>query len=218
MKKQFLRMVSVLVVVAALLSLASCKSGGQSTLRQEFVDNGKNQPYSQNVPLQEMDFDIYFKDIINKMGNAAVEINDNRKIVLSNDIEYFENKNDREPALVLKKGTTIYIHDLRSGIMEGYGLWAWPDYEAGWRYGKPLADNYTDIRTTSIAKSYFVKLEQLALAADDYYNQNDCFNRYSPEEFRKGHLLFMDKILYLEGAFCSPDLEANYSRRDELSG
>lgn len=218
MKKQFLRMVSVLLFVAVLLPLASCKSEGQSALRQEFADNGKNQPYSQKVPLQEMDLDIYFKAIFSEMGSGGTELNDNRKIILSNDVEYFENKNDREPALVLKKGTTIYIHALRSDIMEGYGLWTWPDYEAGWRYGKPFADNYTDIQTSSLTKSYFVKQEQLASVADDYYNQNECFNRYSPEEFRKRHLLFMDRVLYLEGAFCSPELEANYSRRDELSG
>ena len=43
MKKQFLRTVSVLLFMAVLLPLASCKSEGQSALRQEFADNGKNQ-------------------------------------------------------------------------------------------------------------------------------------------------------------------------------
>ena len=132
MKKQFLPFtVSVLLFMAVLLPLASCKSENQSALRQRIWGlTGKISRIRRRAPLQEMDLDIYFKAIFNEMGSGGTELNDNRKIILSNDVEYFENKNDREPALVLKKGTTIYIHALRSDIVEGYGLWTWPDYRS----------------------------------------------------------------------------------------
>ena len=219
MKKQFMRTVSVLLFMAVLLPLASCKSEGQSALRQEFVDNGKNQPYSQKVPLQEMDFDIYNQKYFNSWAAGAHAQDYERKMILPSDIEYYENKNDSEPALVLKKGTEVYMETIHGpDILVGYGLWCWPDYEAGWRYGEPFTDRFVECQYIGIRKKYFVKTEQLIPVADEFYHLNDNSGRYSPEEFRKRHLLFMDRVLYLEGAFCSSELEANYSRREELSG
>ena len=217
MKKQFLRTVSVLLFMAVLLPLASCKSEGQSALRQEFADNVKNQPYSQKVPLQEIDFDIYKQKYFNSW--AAATHTQDYKMVLQSDIEYYETKNDPEPALVLKKGTEVYMETVHGpDTLVGYGLWCWPDYEAGWRYGEPFTDRFVECQYIGTRKKYFVKTEQLIPVADEFYDLNDNSGRYSPEEFRKIHRLGIDRVLYWEGAVCSPALEANYSRRDELSG
>ena len=207
-------LISALLMVSFLLG---CKSGAQNTLKEEFKDNGKNQPYAQGIPLPEMDFTVYFPYVTD--GVAAINMGYTRNINLPCDVDYFQSKGDKAPALTLQKGTEVYIlsRNNPNGIHIGYGLQCWPDYEAGWRYGQPLITH--DFPLSAIIAEdptmYYVKTEQLLAVAGEFYDTNKI-STISRTEYQKKSVLFIDRCLYLNGAFCSPDLIDHFNHRDEL--
>lgn len=77
-------------------------------LKEFFRENGKNEPYARGVPLHEMDFSEYWK-YFKEIGDDLMIHNEPETVVLPCDVEYFLHKEDKTPALVLKKGTEVYI-------------------------------------------------------------------------------------------------------------
>lgn len=216
-----IKRILLLTIIATLVisCLLGCNTDAESSLKQEFKDNGRNQPYSNKIPLSEMDFSVYDKYVNISIG--APGINYIRKISLPCEVDYYNSNKDTTPAFVLQKGTEVYVlsQDETYFPTMGYGLQCWPDYEIGWRYGQPFMTS--DFRQSTIyaqnSKKYYVKTEQLFAVFEEFYKYNpERFSAASFSESQKKIVLIIDTILYAKGAFCSPDLEANYDSRDSL--
>lgn len=213
MKKKNKWIIRILVVIVAfafsaiLLILAMYDARyGYHYPNSDFVDNGKEEPYARNIPLHEMDFSIYtqyFPDAI-----APISFAYNEMVVLPCDVDYYEKKEDTEPALTLAKGTQICVRpDTTPSPMSltGYGLECWPDYEEEWRYGCPFITENV-FYTIEEHQKYYVKTEQLEKVARAWFQENIKYFRYyytpwdAPKEMTQG----IDRELYEAGAFC-PD-------------
>ena len=169
-----------------------------------FVDNGKNEPYAQGVPLHEMDFEVY-EDYI--LPIAPVDYYYEREIELPCDIEYYASKEDSEPVLIYKKGTTVYVMGKDDLEPIGYGVRCWPDYEKEWRYGYPFFK--TDFRfIPDGAEMYYVKSEQLEKVAGAFYkiNKTTLSNFYGKSQYIKFTTQYIDVFLYRGGAYLSESL------------
>ena len=199
----------LLLLVITAMMLTGCRDA-HAELEKNFQDNGKGEPYSQKVPLSEMDFTPYMEAIFNKMVIAAGSPNYTSEIVLPCDVEYYTDKTDETPAVTLEKGTTVYV--LPSDDPEfptvGYGMQCWPDYEKGWRYGQPFYKE--EFKKGMVSRYgqpwYYVKSKQLEAVAREFCLVNNFYkyrNPYSPE---KAWIEFIDRELYRYGAFCSPEL------------
>ena len=209
-----------LLAVVMVPFLSGCQDAN-SQLQEKFKDrdNGKGQPYSQQVPLSEMDFSAYmygstFPRIV--ADDAALILA--REVALPCDVEYYCSKEDTKPALVIKKGTPVFIYPENSLFSTyGYGLMCWPDYEPGWRYGIPLMEE--DFSRGDIAFSnwenldlYYVKTEQLEKTAQAYTDLEKNKAYFSAMYQRqlcdpaKIMVQTVDRELYRSGAFCSPEL------------
>ena len=208
MKRSIKFGVAVLIISLLTVFLAGCRDA-HAELEKNFQDNGKGEPYSQKVPLSEMDFTPYMEAIFNKMVIAAGSPNYTREIVLPCDVEYYTAKTDKTPAVTLEKGTTVYV--LPSDDPDftiGYGMQCWPDYEKGWRYGQPFYKEEFKYGMMSRYGQpwYYVKSKQLEAVAREFCLVNNFYksrNPYSPE---KAMIEFIDRALYEYGAFCSPEL------------
>ena len=207
--KRSTKLVAVALIISLLtVFLAGCRDA-HAELEKNFQDNGKGEPYSQKIPLSEMDFTPYMEAIFNKMVIAAGSPNYTSEIVLPCDVEYYTDKTDKTPAVTLEKGTTVYV--LPSDDPDftiGYGMQCWPDYEKGWRYGQPFYKE--EFKKGMISRYgqpwYYVKSKQLEAVAREFCLVNDFYksrNPYSPE---KAGIEFIDRALYEYGAFCSPEL------------
>ena len=207
--KRSTKLVAVALIISLLaFFLTSCQDA-HAELEKNFQDNGKGEPYSQKIPLSEMDFTPYMEAIFNKMVIAAGSPNYTREIVLPCDVEYYTDKTDKTPAVTLEKGTTVYV--LPSDDPDftiSYGMQCWPDYEKGWRYGQPFYKE--EFKKGMISRYgqpwYYVKSKQLEAVAREFCLVNDFYksrNPYSPE---KAGIEFIDRALYEYGAFCSPEL------------
>ena len=203
--------------LAFCLLITGCQGKSRSTLKEEFVDNGRNLPYSQNIPLSEMDFAWY--RLYLPVGTTAYHYGFVRKLALPCDIEYYRSKEDSSPTHTLTKGTEIYILPADDNWQTiGYGMICWPDYEEGWRYGYPFTT--TDFSSLdSLPKTqptYYVKTEQLLAVAEAFYKANNEIFSSAIDAYSIAVVLFIDIQLYKKGVFCSPDLEKHYSCPDDL--
>ena len=208
--KRSTKLVAVALIISLLtVFLAGCRDA-HAELEKNFQDNGKGEPYSQKIPLSEMDFTPYMEAIFNKMVIAAGSPNYTSEIVLPCDVEYYTDKTDKTPAVTLEKGTTVYVlpSDEPDLPTVGYGMQCWPDYEKGWRYGQPFYKEEFKYGMMSRYGQpwYYVKSKQLEAVAREFCLVNDFYksrNPYSPE---KAGIEFIDRALYEYGAFCSPEL------------
>lgn len=208
---------SLLLAVVMVPFLSGCQDAN-SQFQEKFKDrdNGKGQPYSQQVPLSEMDFSAYMYGIPRIV--ALMEYDLEREVALPCDVEYYCSKEDTEPALVIKRGTPVFIYP-KDGISStyGYGVMCWPDYEPGWRYGIPLMEK--DFSRGDIAFSnwenldlYYVKTEQLEKTAQAYTdlekNKTVFSAMYQRQRYDSAKIMVqtVDRELYRSGAFCSPEL------------
>ena len=77
---------------------------------KNFRDNKKQEPYSLGIPLDEMDFDVYydyfFPQVIAPIGSS---LSYTKSIILPCDVEYYNSKSDQDPIFILKKGTKIFV-------------------------------------------------------------------------------------------------------------
>lgn len=174
--------------------------------RWHFKDNGKDEPYSQGVPLheiQEFRYKRYFPMGSMLLGHPGFAAN----IPLPCDVHYYERPEDAEPVLTLEKGTTVSILSCPVPGNYGYGLVCWPDYQKGWRYGKPFTDVHAAY-APEITQKYYVKTAELDKVARAFYQKNKVFYEDRNSRYSSGKTIVrtIDYILYDAGAFCSPDL------------
>lgn len=181
--------------------------------------------YEEKIPLCEMD-----ANKLGQMANMAFaaigyeQPDDAYLIALPADLHYYHSPDDsQEPALTLQKGEVVVLYGNKIGCIgdvHGYGCTCYPDYKAGWRYGKVFLKNtekYSDNLDTFYSDaenqpSYYVKTADLEAIAMAYYEKNyhDMTNFFytfsSKEEYAHKTIRQIDDILFRYGFFCSPDL------------
>ena len=71
--KRSTKLVAVALIISLLaFSLTSCQDT-HAELEKNFQDNGKGEPYSQKIPLSEMDFTPYVEELFTVMIRDATE-------------------------------------------------------------------------------------------------------------------------------------------------
>jgi len=203
MKKRYLILV-FFVILTILLGWGGVNLYQNYVYINHFNNNQKGEPYSRNVPLDEMDFEVYAEYFPNI--HALIDRNYIKAIQLPCDVDYYLAPEDREPALTIKKGTWVnVIPDNANGFpIIGYGLQCWPDYIGGWRYGSPfyLGDVSTNLNRPAM---YYVKSSQLEKVAESFYNVNKKqLSPYKVSVFTAKIIGYIDEILYNNGVFCAP--------------
>ena len=198
----------IFVGVFAALLLQGYEQYHQQRLVNCFKDNHKNQPYSQEVALTEMDFSIYWYSLpgIAPVLNPRITY----QVTLPCDVEYYSDINDIDPVMILQKGVEVYYNPIENAdfVPYGYGVKGWPDYEKGWRYAYPFV-------TEGLGKAYqengmyYVKSEQLEAVARAWHAKDDKRNtrRDGVAEYVRFETQMIDAALYRNGAFCSPSLD-----------
>ena len=239
--KQFTALVLLIAMLFTLL--AGCAQPEEQLeppewMKNYYRQNIKNEPYARGVPLDEMDFSEYW-NYFKTQGYAMPDSGENdspETVVLPCDVEYFLHKEDKTPALVLKKGTEVYIYKYNIPVeqeqrfqMSGYGVCTWPDYEVDWRYGMPFRTQLDSVEALGGEERYYVKTEQLFQVADAYFALLDEKNPLDesafegePEqlEYAKSMrerrsmeiVLSIDSFLVYRGAFLSPDYIKYYKQ------
>lgn len=207
--KRLIQFFLCLMVMVTPLLFSGCGDTA-SALKEEFKDNGNQEPYSQNVPLSEMDFSGYREKAFTNVSTLT-DPGYTLTCTLPCDVEYYTSKTDKTPAVTLEKGTQIYVlpSDQKNFPTFGYGLQCWPDYEAGWRYGQPFSQKeFTrELLSDTNSPCYYVKTEQLDAVAEAFCKENEkafaSFKEYEPSRVL---IEAIDRELYTYGAFCSPEL------------
>ena len=176
-----------------------------------FVSNGENQPYEQGIPLHEMDFSVY--EQYEPDAYAPIKIKSVDQFELTADLKYYRYKTDKEPVLVMKKGTKIYSDNAilgltefdGSGITIGSCFQLWPDYEYGWRYGYPfLPEDYQSMDQELFEEMYYVKTEEIENALKAYACANGTMYGYHTFSSYKHSLIgYLDRLLFTNGVFDS---------------
>ena len=198
------------VVAAALVTMTACGgSAYRQQMQENFKDNGKGEPYANEVPLNEMDFAVYDKYF--PQATTLLKYNFDRKISLPCNVEYYSAKEDATPALTLEKGTEVYVLPDGEIHIPGYGTVCWPDYEEGWRYGSPfLTVDFSylwEVYPEEAVPMYYVKTEQLEQVEQSFYESNQkSFARITKAEYVKNVVLQIDQVLYDNGAYMSEEL------------
>ncbi len=210
MKRTLLSLLAVLLTATLFFA---CSGGSASNakwekLKSEFKDNGKNEPYSQQVPLDQMDFSTYDQYLPDAV--AAIKNDLQRSVELPADVNYYASPDDgAKPVLTLKKGTTVFI-TCEDGMPYNtmYGLTCFPDYKKGWRYGNPFVkDDFTYEDALAMSERYYVKTSELEQVAAAYYKANEkAFQQeQTSEQYVTGVIQTKDLFLYTGGVFCSPE-------------
>lgn len=202
----FIKKIWILFIIIIILFtvIFAAKKYSEYTYKRNFVNNRKNEPYFLNIPLDEMNFNVYAGYF--SQNQTLIDPNYTKSISLPCDLDYYAQKDDAEPALTFQKGTTVYVlpSDTAAFPTIGYGLQCWPDYQSGWRYGHPFltADISYDPDTYPM---YYVKTAQLKKVAQAFYKANtkQLTNYYLfSSEFADKTVGYIDQVLYENGVFC----------------
>lgn len=175
--------------------------------KSNFKYNRWEEPYSQGVPLDEMNFNVYRSYV--ELPEALIDyVEFVREIELPCDVRYYAHKEDSEPIIVLEKGSSVYVIPAnRQYFGPGYGLECWPDYQKGWRYGQPFVTDESETSSYD-AQKYYVRTSELEAAAKAFYQANSRLYRGQVSASRYALLVTreIDVQLYKNGAFCSEEL------------
>ncbi len=210
------------IILAVVLAVAASASIAGAVIWQhvrpfspyKFQYNKWEEPYSQHVPLEEMSFGVYSHYFGYSSGIKEPDYVET--LPLPCDIRYYANPGDKEPVLTLEKGTVVHV-PVESGVSAGYSstnnrgtpLRTWPSYEKGWRYGLPFVPEGSESPTAD-SPMYYVRTEDIRAVAAKFVDAN--WGILSPNYFRTKReareflVLTIDRTLYQEGCYCSPDL------------
>lgn len=210
MKKRVWLILAVLVVaVSAVAAVVLLRDDGADDLG--FEDNGKGEPYSQGIPLNEMDFNIYWREYLSGTIYTLLDYGWEIHISLPCDVHYYAEK-DGECVLTLPEGTEVTVFPGGSPTVRtyGYGLICWPDYEKGWRYGQPFVTGDEEVRFMA-GPAYYVKTSELEAVAEAFYAVNEEIlqkqgaSRHA-DRYAKRITRYLDNELFDYGIFYSPEL------------
>lgn len=99
----------LLISMALSFLFAGCKAGSGSQLKENYIDNGKNEPYAAETPLTDMDFSIYTSQYYSDIISPLVDPDYNKRVTLPCDVEYYQSPGDATPVLTLPKGSDVYV-------------------------------------------------------------------------------------------------------------
>ena len=176
---------------------------------ERFEDNGRaEQPYKLNIPLHEMDFEVYDYYFPKIMALPGSSTEPKVTLILPCDVDYYASKEDKKPILTLKKGTEVYYTDSDGWTPPGYGFKCWPDYDKEWRYGFVfLTEGFEELPEN--AEMYYVKLKQLEKVAGEVYKRNKPLYNHlygSKRKTVKEFTQHVDGVLWMNGAYLSNSL------------
>lgn len=179
----------------------------QQKIMDCFKDNQKEQPYARGIPLNEMsksDFAVYKKYLPISVAFASPDLIEN--VILPCDVEYYADKTDTEPTLVLSEKVEVYFfpNENEPYIPTGYGSSSWPDYDKEWRYAYPFHTEL-NVKISDESQMYYVKAKQLeAVAREWYYTASYKDGRVTnAAKYARRIVGEIDRSLYYKGAFCS---------------
>ena len=137
-------------------------------------------------------------------------------ITLPVDVNYYSTPDaSGEPAYTIPKGTEVRLYDIEEKDPAGaapYGCVCYPDYEKGWRYGRAflLMEGASSIKQSADdLRYYYVQTETLKAVLGAYYDKNqEVLSEVSGrEEYIDSCVQYIDRQLFSDGYFCSPELE-----------
>lgn len=208
--KKASKLVLGIVVLLSVTTLIVCFVGTQRKEypKSEFEYNKWDEPYSQGIPLDEMNFNIYRNYVA--LPVALIDfVEFVREVKLPCDVRYYAHKEDSEPIIVLEKGLSVYVIPANRQYFgpPGYGLECWPDYQKGWRYGQPFVTDESETSSYD-AQKYYVKTSELEAVAKAFYQANSRLYRGQVSASRYALVVTreIDVLLYKNGAFCSEEL------------
>lgn len=199
-RSKILIIVLAVVLVAAVTAGVAWRQYFRPYSPAKFRPNKWNEPYSQHIPLTEMNlgaYDYYFRYVT---GTEFPDMTET--IALPCDVRYYANPGDAEPVLTLTKGTNVHVGLYNEN---GSSINCWPDYQKGWRYGTPLAAE----GSTEDTAMYFVRTADLKKVAKAFVDINwDALSSYYNFKAKaiSSLVLTIDHTLYQAGCFDSPDL------------
>ena len=210
-KKRRLQVIltAIVFLAAAAMVLAWAHNDQYGQYRKKDFELKRETGYSKGVPLEEINFDLYWKFMpaMAPVGFSPEVV----KLQLPCDVRYYTHREDAEPALVLKKGTEVYAVAVKEGvgyIRGGYGTASWPSYEKDWRYAQP----FQATGESGDDSLYFVWLSELEKVSRAFLAmiQRGGFGSNAQLELPKNvwaQTRYTDMALYDKGVFCSEDLE-----------
>ena len=201
----WLLLLTVIVLFAAVLFVGTQR---REYPKSEFEYNKWEEPYSQGIPLDEMNFNVYRNYVALPVAlTDSVEFV--REVKLPCDVCYYAHKEDSEPIIVLEKGLSVYVIPANRQYFgpPGYGLECWPDYQKGWRYGQPFVTDESETSSYD-AQKYYVRTSELEAVAKAFYQANSRLYRGQVSAARYALVVTreIDVLLYKNGAFCSEEL------------
>ena len=187
-------------------------------LRDGFKPKEDAYPYGEEVEKGTLDLDeIYFflPDAMAAMGHGYDYKDD---IASPIEISYYADINDESPVYRVEKGDLIdfQMEDVTKSEynVTYHGRISLPTNEPGWRLAKPFMvegkevnDTLLYVKLDDLMRIAYQWLEENPEAADNLENEM-MWQGILPTKYNTGKaiLLFIDRTLYSEGVFLSPDL------------
>ena len=192
----------------------------QQRRAEESANSRKLMYYDENLPLSEMDPRDLERYLPQAQAAAKTALDRPEEeayhLPLPVDVEYYAAPDDSTaPAYTIPKGTEVLLydsHEIDPIDPAPYGCVCYPDYQKGWRYGRAFL---TMDSGSTIADSeeelpyYYVRTEDLEAVLGAYYDKyQEIFSQEeNRQEYLEGYIQFIDRSLFVDGSFCSPELE-----------
>lgn len=184
-------------------------------LQSEFTPAMSPSPYQLEIPMGKMNLTAYSSLLPDVFTLPLYPLTS--RIVTPVTIRYYSEIPGHEtaPALEIKKGTKIIAlpEDSKGSPFyeAGYGYTSYPTYEKGWRYVRPfrLADGE---HLPSSDQYYYVRIEDLKAVIGEVIKVNPFMlteirqQGWSVQTGKHNIATYLDRILYRNGAYLSPDL------------
>lgn len=211
------KLMLILMIVFLLFGIASVGLHGYTNaeLEKSFKPDEKAYPYEQAVIEQDVDLEEILKLL--PKATAAMDYNWSDTITAPVSISYYKDIHDRTPVYTVEQGETIYCKPFEINTI-CRGIESLPTDVRGWRLGRPFAVEGKPLNEELL----YVKHSDLQKVARAWMEENDIMDwmRQSAKDILpKGKLptkqeavnaytLSVDRILYTEGVYISPDLKS----------
>lgn len=170
--------------------------------------------YARNIPLCDMDFTKYIACF--PSGIVLLDHNYVKTVQTPINLRYYSAPSiHASVVLELPRGTeliAIPTDEIYQFWTTGYGYLAYPTYSSGWHYAKPFL-RVGQSGDYKALPSYFVQTSDLEAIARTVIDDNKAFQaaaqqkRWTRQKYAAEMVRFIDRLLYKNGVYSSPDLE-----------
>ena len=172
--------------------------------------------YRYEEALKKGDIDLNTIEKLYSGISGLIGFDDKKNIENPVTLRYFANVNDKQPAYVIEKGTTIHFdaEKILNGQMTFRGIWSLPTDQAGWRLSLPFSEWGKPENDTLL----YIKLSDLQQAVSAWIKENPDAMKWMETglkqeklpltEANAGNYLLLsnDRRLYSKGVYLSRDL------------